>query len=427
MGDWPASMISPCSAEATQLDRIELGGLKSSGPHLSGVIPSRIRRLRRWKSVLDPIARLTRRRRHDTPAIPRRIGVMLQWGIGDAVLALPLLKGLALSYPGASIELIGKPWLADLFGGEPWLGATHELVPPWTQPFGKYRVGTHAWRRFAAQLRALRKIRFDLLIGVRLDPRETVQLRLFNAARIAGVLGAGGEAWLTDPITLAPEDYFVRKRAEYNALALKGLTGCEVSLLPRLDVDGVARTGVLAKLHAAGYTGGPIVCIHNRAGNPIREWRAASFAAVLDLVGDLVQFVVVIDDGVDLSGPRVELPASMRSTVWKSDLANLKALLSVADVLLCCDSGVMHMGAACGCRVVAIFGPTSLDIFAPHGARHQIVKVDPMPCRPCLDSCIYSRPICMDEIIEGVVSAALRRAIVAGTDGSVWQNYFRSL
>jgi hypothetical protein len=39
----------------------------------------------------------------------------------------------------------------------------------------------------------------------------------------------------------------------------------------------------------------------------------------------------------------------------------------------------------------------------------------------------YSRPICMDEIIEGVVSAALRRAIVACTDGSVWQNSLRSL
>jgi len=261
-------------------------------------------------------------------------------------------------------------------------------------------------------------------------PNPTPRTGLWSQVAVASFQRMRRNAALvssTPPITLAPEDYFVRKRAEYNALALKGLTGCEVSLLPRLDVDGMARTGVLAKLHAAGYTGGPIVCIHNRAGNPIREWRAASFAAVLDLVGDLVQFVVVIDDGVDLSGPRVELPASMRSTVWKSDLANLKALLSVADVLLCCDSGVMHMGAACGCRVVAIFGPTSLDIFAPHGARHQIVKVDPMPCRPCLDSCIYSRPICMDEIIEGVVSAALRRAIVAGTDGSVWQNSFRSL
>jgi len=113
----------------------------------------------------------------------------------------------------------------------------------------------------------------------------------------------------------------------------------------------------------------------------------------------------------------------VRSIVWKSSLADLKALLSVADVLLCCDSGVMHMGAACGCRVVAICGPTALDIFAPHGTRHQIVKVDPMSCRPCLDSCIYSRPICMDEIIEGVVSAALRRAIVACTDGSVWQKF----
>jgi ADP-heptose:LPS heptosyltransferase len=388
-----------------------------SPAYFPGVVPSRLARLQFWKSVLDPVARLTPRRSRPAFEHPRRIGVLLQWGIGDAVLAVPLLNGLARAYPGASIEVIGKPWLADLFAGEPWLGATHELVPPWTRPFGKYRLWDRAWRRFAAQLFALRRIRFDLLVGVRLDPRETFQLRLLNAARTAGVAGAGGEAWLTDPVALAPDDYYFRSRAEYHALALKELTGREESLLPRLDVDDAARAAALARLRSAGYTGGPIVCVHNGAGNPIREWQPASFAAVLDSVRDLVPFAVVIDDGADRRGPRVELPASMHSTVWRSGLGDLKALLCVADVLFCCDSGVMHMGAACGCRVVAIFGPGSIDIFAPRGERHQLVKVDPMPCRPCFDSCIYPRPICMDGITESAVSAALRRALDAALCG----------
>jgi ADP-heptose:LPS heptosyltransferase len=132
---------------------------------------------------------------------------------------------------------------------------------------------------------------------------------------------------------------------------------------------------------------------------------------VLDSVRDLVQFAMVIGDGADPRGTRVELPASVRSTVWKSGLSELKALLSVADVLLCCDGGVTHMGAACGCRVVAIFGPGSIDMFAPRGERHQIVKVDPMPCRPCFDSCIYPRPICMDRITASAARAALRRTL----------------
>jgi ADP-heptose:LPS heptosyltransferase len=374
-------------------------------------LPNRLNSLKFWKKTLDPLSRLTSRRAEKHANIPRRIGVLLQWGIGDAVLALPLLKGLAESFPGASIEPIGKPWLLDLFGGERWLAANHELVPPWTKPRAKYRIWKPEWWCYAKQLYAIRKVRFDLLIGTRFDPREAVQLRLLNAARTAGVPGAGGEAWITDPIALTPADYYLSYRAEYSALALKALTGREAAPLPEFHVEDTARAAALARLRTAGYMGGPIVCIHNGAGNPIREWRPRSFGKVMDSVSDLLQFVVVIDDGTDPDGPHVELSHSVRHAVWKSGLSDLKALFFAADVLLCCDSGVMHVAAACGCRVVAIFGPGSPEVFFPRGDGHEIVKVDPMPCRPCFDSCIFPRPLCMDGITEDAVSVALRRAL----------------
>jgi len=362
--------------------------------------------------VLDRVAHLIPRHKQ---AFGRsrtvRIGVMLQWGVGDAVLALPLLRGLARAYPDASIELLGKPWLAELFSGEPWLGTTHPLVPPWTRPFGKYRLWQQAWWHFAAQLRRLQRIRFDLLVGVRLDPRETIQLRLLNSERLAAVLSAGGEAWITDPLSLNAEDYYLRYRGDYNALAAKELTGREESSLPHLEVNNSLRTWALARIRSAGYRGGPIVCVHTSAGNPIREWPDANFTAVLESVRDLTSFVVFIEDDTAPRGEMVSPPSSVCSSVWKSGLAELKGLLSVADVLLCCDSGVMHIGAACGCTVVAIFGPGSSEIFGPREEHHQIVKVEPMQCRPCFDRCLYSRPICMDRITVAAVSEALRRAI----------------
>ena len=380
-----------------------------------GVVPSRIAKLRRSARILDFIARRTPPRSHVTAREPQRIGILLQWGIGDAVLALPMIEGLARAHPGASIDLIGKPWLADLFSGESWFGATHELVPPWTRTHGKYRWWKSEWRQYARQLFALRKTHFDLLVGIRFDPREVVQLRLLNAARRCGVVGAGGKAWITDPVTVAPEDYYRSYRADYSALAIEQLTGRKQESCPRLKVDDAARAAALAKLRAAGYQGGTIVCVHNGAGNPIRQWRASSFVTVLESVRTLSPFVVLIDDGIDACGPRIDRPKSLRSTVWKSDLAGLKALLSVANVLLCCDSGVMHIGAACGCHVAAIFGPTSPQAFFPRGRAHQLIMVEPMDCRPCLDSCIYSRPICMDGITEDAVCKALQRAIVEST------------
>ncbi len=144
----------------------------------------RVRRVAR--RIGDLLSAISPRRGFPESTPPHRIGVLLQWGIGDAVLALPLLQGLHRSHPEASIELIGKPWLAELFAGEAWLNRTHLLVPPWTKHQGKYRIWEKDWRRFARQLRVVRRTRFDLLIGIRFDPREVLQLRLLTRGRPRG-------------------------------------------------------------------------------------------------------------------------------------------------------------------------------------------------------------------------------------------------
>jgi heptosyltransferase-2 len=399
----------------------EFDGLKPAAEigtchHFSGILPRRLKRLRFWKNALDSLSRSTPRRRNEEVGVPRRIGVLLQWGIGDAVLAQPLLRALSQRYPDSSIEVIGKPWLANLFAGESCISATHELVPPWTKPKAKYEVWTGEWRRYVKTLLAIRKIRFDLVLGTRFDPREALQLRMLNATRVAGVLGAGGAAWITDPISLTAEDYYFRYRGEYNAIAVRELTGSHYAYhyRPQLSISNDARARALNLLERSGYVGGLILGIHNGAGNPVRKWRAGGFIEVIKSVQDLVKFVVIIDDGTDPAGPGIDMPHSIASMVWKTGIVELKALLSITDVLLCCDSGVMHIGAACGCRIVAIFGPTSSDVFFPQGEGHQLVKVEPMPCRPCLDSCIYPRPICMDRITVSSVTRALRSTLSAG-------------
>ena len=379
---------------------------------------ARARRLARV--VGDTLSFVSPRRATPAPGPPQRIGVLLQWGIGDAVLALPLLQGLAEAFPGASIELIGKPWLADLFRGEACVGRTHLLVPPWTKFRAKYRIWETDWGRFAAQLRVVRRTRFDLLISVRFDPRETFQLRMLKATETAGFGAAGGRHWLTLDLGLTAAAYDARHRSEVGAHALEALTGVRRSNLPRLHVSEAARSKAQAWLRHRGYRGGLVLAIHGGAGHPIRRWGESNFNSVLKALPRAVRFVTVIGECGQDAAPEIEVPASVPSALWESGLADLKALLSLCDVLLCCDSGVMHMGAACGCYVVAIFGPGAIRWFSPAGPGHEVVRVDPMPCRPCLDHCIYPSPICMERVTPQAVSQALHRA-VAALDSPRWQ------
>jgi ADP-heptose:LPS heptosyltransferase len=60
-------------------------------------------------------------------------------------------------------------------------------------------------------------------------------------------------------------------------------------------------------------------------------------------------------------------------------LARLSALIARVDVLLCHDSGPMHIASAVGTRVVALFGSQSRALWGPLGTGHQVLQA-PMPC-----------------------------------------------
>ena len=370
----------------------------------------------RWRAAraaFDILSALGPRRRRARPARPpTRIGVLLQWGIGDAVLALPLLRRLHEAYPGATVEVLGKPWLADLFGDEPYVHGFHVLVPPWTKFSGKYRVWDADWRTYADQLGALRRERFDLVIGIRLDPRENTHFRLLNTLETAGYAVAGGRLWIDRDLGMSAVAYRALHRSEVAAHAGKVLTGLDGSSGPRFEVADAAHGRWRAWLGERGYDHGLVVAVHGGAGHPIRSWGVENFTSVCRALPEAVGFVVVIDDG-GVEGMDRVLPEAVPGAVWRGGLGDLKGLLSVCDVLLCCDSGIMHMGAASGCRVVAVFGPGSIRWFAPAGNGHEVVRIDPMPCRPCFDTCIRPSTLCMEGIDAAMVGAALDRVAAA--------------
>jgi heptosyltransferase-2 len=369
---------------------------------------SRVHSLRRSRRLLDCITSFFPRKHGRSVREWRHIGILLQWGIGDAVLALPLLQGLSAAYPDSTIDLIGNAWLDDLFAGEPWFGKNHILVPPWTKFAGKYQFWKSDYWSFLNRLLTLRKIRFDLLIALRFDPREVLQLRILNASETAGFSASGGRHFITHDLGLEAEEYFQHYRGRVASIALARLTSRKASPVPLFQRNAVLRVKALRKLARAGYRGGRILAVHAGAGHPIRQWPTEHFNSVLAKLSDDLAFVVVVDDGTR-SDRNIQVPKKIPSMIWLSGLAEIRGLAELCDVILCCDSGIMHMAAACDCPVVAIFGPGSIDMFAPQGGAHRIVKVDPMPCRPCFDKCIYTSPICMERItVESVVTAVRR-------------------
>jgi ADP-heptose:LPS heptosyltransferase len=339
----------------------------------------------------------------------QRIGVFCQWGIGDAVLMTPLLIMLR-KVSNAKIELIGKSWLRELFMSQDICDHVHICVPPWTKFKKKYFLLQYDWYKYFRQLKSLRKVHFDLLISIRYDPREVVQLKLLNSSIRAAYSACGGRPWLDidfgDNPSIAKMMHIV-----YDAtVAAEILTKKKANPIPLLKVPAHNINCAAQWLRKNGYRDGVILTISPGAGNLTRRWPDDSYNEVLKDLPKSVGFIVVILSPEENSTVDIRWPLSIPGAFWKGSLIELQGILSITDVLLTSDSGVMHIGAAYGCYIVAIFGPMLKQWFRPYAKQSEIIIVEPMPCRPCFDKCIYEDPICMKNIEEDDVKEAVNRA-----------------
>ena len=339
----------------------------------------------------------------------RRIGIFCQWGIGDAVLIIPLLRNLR-KMSNAKIELIGKDYLRELFRSSDICDHVHICVPPWTKFKKKYFIWQSDWYKYLNKLRNLRTVHFDLLISIRYDPREVLQLRLLNSRIRAAYSSCGGQSWLDIDFGINPSMRQM-KHVVYDATAAAEiLTGQSPDKLPLVKINNQYSRRAKKWLCDNRYRSGIVLAISPGAGNSVRRWPDNSYNEVLKDLPMSVGFIVVIVPPEEKNSINIRWPSSIPGSFWRGSLSELQGILSVTDVLLTVDSGVMHLGAACGCHIVAIFGPGLGQWFGPLATKSEIILVDPMPCRPCFDKCIYENPICMKNIEEDDVKEAVNRA-----------------
>jgi 3-deoxy-D-manno-octulosonic-acid transferase/heptosyltransferase-1 len=89
----------------------------------------------------------------------------------------------------------------------------------------------------------------------------------------------------------------------------------------------------------------------------------------------------------------------------ETTLRELAALYKEASLLLTTDSGPMHLAAAVGTPVVALFGPTSPERTGPYGAGHVVIRKG-LACSPCFrkacDTLECMKTIGVEEVFQAV-------------------------
>jgi heptosyltransferase-2 len=333
--------------------------------------------------------------------------------LGDAVMTTPALAAVREGFPDARIVLLARPLVAELFRHHPDVDEVmvYELPGRHEGALGRLRLGGE-----------LRRRRFDgaLLLQNAFD--AALIAFLGRIPERAGYPTDGRRILLTLPVPLTP-GILERHEVEYYLCLLDGLgIPRPVPAVLKLAVTEKEREAMAERLASLGIDrGAPIVAINPGATyGSAKRWFPERFAAVADsLAEEWGARVVVVGSAAEapLAG---EIEAAARRGVanmaGKTTVREMMAFLSLSSFIVANDSGPMHIGAALGVPLVAIFGPTDWRRTSPWTDRARVVRVD-VDCSPCrLRTCDRAHECMLGVTPEMVVDAA-RQLLPGGPRG----------
>lgn len=285
--------------------------------------------------------------------------------VGDVILSLPAVRDVRRAFPDARLEMLARPWVAGLYGAVPEIDAVRES------------------RGVGADAEALRG-EFDLAV---LLPNSFATA--FTAWR-AGIpqrwgYATDGRGRLLTRRCRVPDAVRGRSQVHYYRAMLEGV-GIPTEGPPDASLrcpEGWSRRG--ADLLGDG---GPWIGVNPGAFfGSAKRWLPERYSAVADIIARRTGARVVL-----LGGPQERslaeaiaegMRAQVRILVGETTLAELVGVLSHLRLFLTNDSGPMHVAAALGVPLVAVFGSTDWTETAPFGEAARLVRED-TACAPCL-------------------------------------------
>jgi len=331
--------------------------------------------------------------------------------IGDTILTVPFLRNLRLAYPDARIDLVIAPYSSDVLRGIPYVDNLIVYDPP---TIHQDSSGLH--QTLGSKIRFLKELR-----ATRYD-KAYILKRSLSSALIAFLSGARERIGfdtehrgflLTKRIPYRKDRHEVQNFLEILRADEVPVTSDHLEAWLSENENSFASEFLAQEGHPAET---PLVGIHPFSAVPERAWPVERFVGVANTLRERHGARILL-----LGGQRdVDAAADMGKQIrprpvlaaGRTDLRQTMALISKCSLLVCNDSGMMHLAAALDVPLVALFGPQTPDLFGPWGKRC-VVVTKRFHCSPCKQKFFTEckpapsgKPWCMENITEDEVVAA---------------------
>ncbi len=330
----------------------------------------------------------------------QRILVVAPSWIGDTILSQPLFRLLHSRHPGLALDVLAPGWTLPL------LGRMAEVRRAIESPFrhGDLKIGER--RRLGRELAAERydqaivlpntfkSALVPLFAGIPLRTGYTGELRhwLLNDARHLDREGLPQMAQRYAALALSP--------GESPALPLPGLA---------LQVNEAQRRATLEKFGLDAGHPAAALCPGAEYG-PAKRWPSRYFAELAQGFARRGCAVWLVGSAGDRAAGREIADAAgstCRNLAGETSLSEAIDLLASASVVVSNDSGLMHVAAARGRPLIALYGSSSPAFTPPLSASAQVLKLD-LPCSPCFKrECPLGHFNCMMQLTPDRVLSAV--------------------
>lgn len=332
---------------------------------------------------------------------PERILVVGPAWVGDMVMAQSLFITLRREHPGVEIDVLAPAWSAPLLARMP---EVHEAV---SLPVAH---GELALRERWATGRRLRARRYDQAIVIPRSLKAALTPYFAHIPRRTGYRGEWRYGLLND---IRPLDKQRLPRTVQRYVALGGPAQAAlppVTPPPRLRIDEANRARQMERLGLAA-SAAAIAMMPGAEYGPAKRWPAQYFAETATAMIDAGYQVWLLGSDKDRSVAAeiaAVCPRGVVNLCGATRLEDVVDLLSAVRAAVTNDSGLMHVAAAVGTPLVAIYGSSTPAYTPPLTERARVLYLG-LPCSPCFQRvCPLGHTNCLRDQTPATVVQALR-------------------
>jgi heptosyltransferase-2 len=294
--------------------------------------------------------------------------------IGDTVLAQPLFRLLHEINGEAAVDVLAPEWTFPLLAGMP------EVREALHSPFAHGDLKLAARRQLG---RALATRGYDQAIVLPNSFKSALVPFFAGIPRRTGFRGEARWGLLNDmrPLEGRRLPLMVER---YAALATPRGQPPRAPPATRLCTDEAARRATLARLGLQPRAPVAALCPGAEYG-PAKRWPAQHYAALAQRLAERGLEVWLIGSARERAlGETIaaQSGAAARNLCGSTTLGEAIDLLASSAIVVSNDSGLMHVAAALGRPLVALYGSSSPEFTPPHAADARIVRLG-LACSPC--------------------------------------------